>query len=557
MAQYSPSTAAKGYAASFINALYYVYPNASADVTAFDYQLKATSLQWLYTGVWSTPTQPPVTDQAQLDAFVQNLLAKERLAGSTVPILSASKSVSGFVASQGVASAAKMLYVSAANVVGNVVVEVPAGFEASTDGINFQPSVAVVPVAGQLLSAPVYVRLSSFATAGAIQGTAVVSASGVASRLVALSAQVSGNAFERVADTYTGIFGSGILDSSFVAKNGLFSLTTRTDGSFSGSVSVGGAKYAFTGLFTDPGQPITVSVPRKKQTPITLALDFDTQRPTHRITGTVTIDSSVSTLVALPKIFTSAPGAIHPKSGKRYNIVLPAADPTLAHGFATLSVAANGAVSLTGRLGDGTAFSAPTVAIDGDNDEIPGYWIVPAYAAPYGAGGCLVGEFYIAKNEAAVQPDVSGNFGWVRPASSRAKLFPAGFRYALSPLGQAYAVTPNVSLISGSGVTAPFTLKFDQSAKVLASPLGQIGSWPASNVPALVAPVQSGLTFAFTGGTGAFSGALKIKPTSKKATLFDGLMLSQKIQLPGSLTPIYGVGIMVGPTGVAELEIGD
>ena len=50
---------------------------------AFDYQLKATSVQWLYTDVWSAPTTPPVTNQAELDAFVQKLVTGISVAGPT------------------------------------------------------------------------------------------------------------------------------------------------------------------------------------------------------------------------------------------------------------------------------------------------------------------------------------------------------------------------------------------------------------------------------------------------------------------------------------------
>jgi hypothetical protein len=70
MTTYTPLAESKGYSTALISALYY----AARDQTAFNYQLKATSLRWLFTGVWSAPTAPAVTTQAQFEAFVGNLV---------------------------------------------------------------------------------------------------------------------------------------------------------------------------------------------------------------------------------------------------------------------------------------------------------------------------------------------------------------------------------------------------------------------------------------------------------------------------------------------------
>jgi hypothetical protein len=62
----------KGYAVSFINGLMY----AANDVSSFDSQLKATSFQWLYFGIWQSPTVPAVSNAAQLQAFIQSRLGE-------------------------------------------------------------------------------------------------------------------------------------------------------------------------------------------------------------------------------------------------------------------------------------------------------------------------------------------------------------------------------------------------------------------------------------------------------------------------------------------------
>lgn len=70
MSTYTPQAERLGYATALVSALFY----AARDQTAFDYQLKATSLEWLFTGVWSAPTIPAVTTQSDLEAFVNNLV---------------------------------------------------------------------------------------------------------------------------------------------------------------------------------------------------------------------------------------------------------------------------------------------------------------------------------------------------------------------------------------------------------------------------------------------------------------------------------------------------
>lgn len=557
MNSYAPSTEAKGYAASFINALNSV--NGYGLGSPYDYQLKATSLKWLYTGVWQSPTIPAVTNEVQLQSFIENLLAVSGVS-STSPKLFVTDVVSGFAAAQGVASEPAAVYISAANIVGDVTVTAPAGFEVSLDGVNYLPTVTYTPASGSsIVPRAIYVRLSSIASAGPIESYLQVSAPGAGFEYAALEAQVSGNPFAPVGDVYTGIFGDGVLSDGFAAKNGLLSITAKSDGTYLGTLQVGGGRFKFSGRFDANTKTASTTVVRKGQSPVLLNLDFDTQRPNQRITGIVTIGDAVSAVVALPKGFSGAAGSIHPKAGKRYNVVLPAPDAGIAHGYASLYIAPNGTVTFTGQTGDGARFNAPTAAVDGDKDGIDGYWIIPVYAAPYGAGGCLTGEFYIAKNEAAADPDVTGNLGWIRPAKAGSLAFPAGFRRALSPLGQAYtAPATGVSVISGTSSTASFSMRVDPFARALAAPVTQPGSWPASNIPLLAPPVQNGLTLAFAPASGLVTGTIKTSPAATARALgFQGVMIPQGVTLPGSALPLKGVGVVVYPSGGAEVEISD
>ena len=72
------SSAPQGAAVAFITAYYAAKNNGSAygPTSPYQFQLCASSLQWLFTGEWVAPSTLQVTTQAGLDTFIANLLAR-------------------------------------------------------------------------------------------------------------------------------------------------------------------------------------------------------------------------------------------------------------------------------------------------------------------------------------------------------------------------------------------------------------------------------------------------------------------------------------------------
>lgn len=70
------SSAPQGAGVAFMTAYYTAKNNGSAygPTSAYQFQLYASSLQWLFTGEWSAPATLQVTTQAALDTFITNLL---------------------------------------------------------------------------------------------------------------------------------------------------------------------------------------------------------------------------------------------------------------------------------------------------------------------------------------------------------------------------------------------------------------------------------------------------------------------------------------------------
>jgi hypothetical protein len=79
MDTFTPPENAQGSAVAFLTAMYQninlLNSEVAARQVAYQYQLWATSFQWLQDGEWQTPTAPEVTNESELLAFISGLLA--------------------------------------------------------------------------------------------------------------------------------------------------------------------------------------------------------------------------------------------------------------------------------------------------------------------------------------------------------------------------------------------------------------------------------------------------------------------------------------------------
>jgi hypothetical protein len=111
--------------------------------------------------------------------------------GATPPSLGVSPlTLTGFNSIQGAVSAAQTFAVTAANLVGEVLVTAPANFEISSNGATFASSLPLAPVGGAV-NATVSVRIASTAPLGAASGNVTVDTTDVATVNVAVSGNVN------------------------------------------------------------------------------------------------------------------------------------------------------------------------------------------------------------------------------------------------------------------------------------------------------------------------------------------------------------------------------
>jgi len=330
--------------------------------------------------------------------------------------------------------------------------------------------------------------------------------------------------------------------AAFFARNGFLTLTTRAGGSFTGSLRLEGKSLAVKGEFDGAGVAgVTVLRPGKSSVLVNLQLD---STAAGRVTGTVTTGGAPMAFELL---------ASRPMIGKRYTVILPSPDDSLGHGYATLVIAAKGTATLAGKLADGTTYTTTSPVVDGGD----GNWLVPVHIPLYtGSAGMIFGEVLLPKTGPADSADVTGSLGWLRPANTRAKMFPAGFLKSLDPLGESYQLIKNISLLTGTSATGNFTLTADPLATLLPAALTQAGAWPANNVPLLPKPATAAMKLTFTATTGLFKGSFSRTINGKPlSTPYEGAVLANPLTLPGGLAPVRAAGFFSTGTASGPVEL--
>ena len=161
--------------------------------------------------------------------------------------------------------------------------------------------------------------------------------------------------------------------------------------------------------------------------------------------------------------FTSA-GSGYPSTGVKVAISAPSGNP-LGFGYATLSVTESGAVNISGKLADGTAFTDGVYITGGDSPLANNF---PVYVPlAYKQAGSLVGQ--LTFEDVTGVSDCDGILAWSKPAQTAAGIFQQGFNLTASAIGSRYSApskgslslalaagTPNAMLtLSEQGWSAP------------------------------------------------------------------------------------------------------
>jgi cyclophilin family peptidyl-prolyl cis-trans isomerase/methionine-rich copper-binding protein CopC len=224
---------------------------------------------------------------------------------------------------------------------------------------------------------------------GAVANTNSAATTFTITNNMVLTANFTNNYFPAVAGTYTGLF----LNPSDVAPTnaGFITLTTTGTGIFSGNLKFPSRTYPilyqfpYTGFVVLLGNGLDSNI-------LQLVLNLDLTNGTDSITGYVADETTSGSYIwasslVLYRSVTRLQGSNAPAAGKYVALLQPQnnTDSPAASGYAAISLAANGALSVGGTLPDNTAISGSAkIAQDG---------IWPIYIAPssYKGKGMIIG----------------------------------------------------------------------------------------------------------------------------------------------------------------------
>ncbi len=369
------------------------------------------------------------------------------------------------------------------------------------------------------------------------------------SRTVPVTVQHVGTFAGAVVGTYQGLIRTPGFNFS---KNGYASLTSATTGAFTAKLTIGGVLISAAGKFDATGVA-NVTIPKTTSRPVwQLTLTESTSATVSQIQGRLTDGTIVankvtgSTFIAnftADKVTWNSKTNKPPQAGT-YTLLMPASDMAvpqgapLGDGYATATVATTGAITMTGKLADNTAWTQSTYL------SKDGFW--PLYSLLYVSKGMAIGELQF-RNLTGTS-DIDGTVDWFRPITTTAPVIPfkPGFTTQIDAVGSrftkpvAYAhlmKTPNKGgntqlTLADGGLAAPLvdlvTLKTNNTALV---------PFQSSEKPTLVPNAT----------TGALSGTF-IHPVTQLSTPYYGALLQkQNVGMGFFLSGLNSGGFSVEP----------
>jgi hypothetical protein len=273
------------------------------------------------------------------------------------------------------------------------------------------------------------------------------------------------------------------------APKGSFNLTLTKNGSFTATLIVDGIRTPVTGSFEADGT-FSAAIPRKEPLP-PLTLTLQLEAISNVVTGTISdgMNSYSANLSRNLKLF--SPTRPNPHQGKYTALIANnQTGPSLpgGTGFARMTVGATGAVVITGKLGDGTPFSAGS-SLNSD-DAFPLY--VKAYSRNE---GYVAGQIAFRTGETS---QADGLLTWRKPARENDVRYPDGFTTAPTFLASRYFKPPTFDFL-GLGEDATLTVG-DKPAK-------QLEHNEPLSFTMRVLPITDGTKVKFDPLTGLFRGA--------------------------------------------------
>lgn len=307
---------------------------------------------------------------------------------------------------------------------------------------------------------------------------------------------------------------------------GRLTITVTSKGSLTGKLEYAGLTYALIGPFT-PELNFDRIITRKNQGSLHLQLHLDA--------NTATLSAQLSETLSAGQLDSACTMELHTvrsakspaaQTGRYTARLLPGqtigSGPTVA-GYANINIAATGAVTLAGKLPDGSTLSASAL-LHADGSVA---WYDPLYKAVAPYAGYLGGNLQFAP--AGGDHAVTGPLEWRKPAQTSG-LFAAGFTQDLTAQGSLYTAPKagqTILTLPAGNDTVSFT----------ADAVTGFGAVHLLNTNAIKvdAPNADKLTFTLDKVNGLLHGAF-LDPATHKTRHFDGVVLQAETEFCGFFT---------------------
>jgi hypothetical protein len=329
---------------------------------------------------------------------------------------------------------------------------------------------------------------------------------------------------------------------------GLGNISVTSKGAFTTKVSFGKNTVPVRGTFNESGKFSAKLTGRDgSSATVFLQMQTDVTSGGAEVVGTLSDEAGNSgSLTAQKPVKWLAKVNPCPFAG-RFNLILPQRANGAPHlptgdGFAHVVIGATGKVTVSGVLGDGTAFAAAT--------SVTPTGRIPLQKRLYANQGSLSGVLQI--RDVPGISDIDGNLRWVKPANARSKLHKEGFDTGVTALGSFHdpLLRPPLGGLAGVGpwlIDIEFSggdfLKIPRSLEAQLSVKGA-----TATLKEKTPPVGQKAVFLIRGKanltTGAVSFTYEDKSAKKKATC-RGLIFQKQGTFAGFMTGKAAMGSFV------------
>ncbi len=218
-----------------------------------------------------------------------------------------------------------------------------------------------------------------------------------------VTANFVSNYFPVVQGTYYGLVAPTDHNFITVSNAGLCKISSASVGSFSGTLSMLGKMFSFSGKWDYAGNANGVVIARPGISNLTANLSIDLSNNLGQVTGTINgpgWTSDVNAYRSVTKLTTNTVPAT-----RNYVMTIPSqsANSDLGDSFATVSVSSIGTLTINGLMSDNTPWTESVGVGQSGN--------FPLFASLYSGRGLVIGLQEFADNSVA---------RWIRPAISNA-----------------------------------------------------------------------------------------------------------------------------------------